>query len=131
MPRKTASRMAKRAEAEAAEAAGLTKKKAKKKKKATKKRTTRKAKAAVSERKKLVWVIYSGTLKEEAKFPYDQKKEAEEKLEALRAKSKKLYFLQPVKEVLSESEIAAAVSDDEEPDDSDDATSKSSDEEEE
>ena len=48
-------------------------------------------------------------MKEEARFPYDQKEAAEEKLDQLRAKAtKKLYFLQPVKEPLSDSAVAAS-----------------------
>ena len=106
MPRKLPSRQELRKQAEAAEAAGLEdespkKKKVKKKKKAAKKRATRKVKDAVLERKRLVWVIYTATLREEARFPYDQRKQAEEKLKQLLAKGKRTYFLQPVKELVS------------------------------
>ncbi len=105
MPRKLPSRQELRKQAEAAEAAGLDeespKKKTKKKKKAAKKRATRKVKDAVPERKRLVWVIYTATLREEARFPYDQRKQAEEKLEHLLAKGKRTYFMQPVKELIS------------------------------
>lgn len=106
MPRKLPSRQELRKQAEAAKAAGVDdespkKKKTKKKKKAAKKRTTRKVKDAVSERKRLIWVIYTATLREEARFPYDQRKQAEEKLKQLLAKGKRTYFLQPVKELVS------------------------------
>ena len=105
MPRKLPSRQELRKQAEAAEAAdldeGSPKKKAKKKKKAAKKRATRKVKDAVPERKRLVWVIYTATLREEARFPYDQRKQAEEKLKHLLAKGKRTYFMQPVKELIS------------------------------
>ena len=105
MPRKLPSRQELRKQAEAAEAAGLDdespKKKKVKKKKAAKKRATRKVKDAVLERKRLVWVIYTATLREEARFPYDQRKQAEEKLKQLLAKGKRTYFLQPVKELVS------------------------------
>ena len=83
-------------------------------KKAPAKRASRsKAKAVV--RKRLVWVIYSGSMKEEGRFPYDQRAAAEERMEVLRSKSKKLYFLQPVKEVIGEGSAVAApeVADDE------------------
>jgi len=53
-------------------------------------------------RKRLVWIIYNGSMKEEARFNYDQLAEAEERIEALRQKSKKLYFIQPLKEPLGE-----------------------------
>ena len=41
-------------------------------------------------------------MKEEGRFPYDQREAAEEKIELLRQKSKKLYFIQPLKEVIGE-----------------------------
>jgi len=47
-------------------------------------------------------------MKEEGRFAYDERARAEEKLEALRAKSKKLYFIQPVKELLVEDGVATA-----------------------
>lgn len=97
MARKTASRLDKRREVEAAEqleGSGGTKRK-----KATKKRTTtRKKKVKAPQRMRLVWVVFSGSMKEEARFPYDQRDEADAKVEQLRSKSKKLYFVQPVKE---------------------------------
>lgn len=106
MARKTASRAAKRAEAEAAEALEQSGTKKAKKKKAAKRKTTRKSTKA-TERRRLVWGVFSGTLKEEARFPYDQKAEAEAKLEALRSRGKRLYFLQPIKEPLSAAAAAA------------------------
>ncbi|OYW19771.1 MAG: hypothetical protein B7Z55_08265 [Planctomycetales bacterium 12-60-4] len=53
-------------------------------------------------RKRLIWVLYNGSMKEEGRFPYDQRAAAEEKLELLRSKSKKLYFIHPVKEVIGD-----------------------------
>lgn len=41
-------------------------------------------------------------MKEEGRFPYDQRAAAEEKIELLRQKSKKMYFIQPLKEVIGE-----------------------------
>lgn len=104
MPRKTPSRLELRKQVEAAESNASIAKEAKttiKKKKATKKRTTRRTKEEVLERKRLVWVIYTATLREEARFPYDQRAEAEERLNQLLAKGKRTYFMQPVKELLS------------------------------
>jgi hypothetical protein len=101
MARKTASRLQKRREAEAADAKSKSAVK-----KPAKKRVTRR-KVKVPDRKRKLWGVFSGTLKEEARFPYDQRKQAEEKLEQLRSKSKKLYFIQPIKEVIS-AEAAAA-----------------------
>jgi len=103
MARKTASRLAKRREIEAAEAAP-----AKKKKKATRKKaTTTRRKTKAIARKRLVWGVFSGSLKEEARFPYDQKKEAEAKLAQLLARGKKVYFIQPIKEVFTAEEPKA------------------------
>lgn len=121
MARKTASRLAKRREAEAAESQGVSK--TKKKRKATRKKaTTTRRKAKASERKRLVWGVFSGSLKEEARFPYDQKQEAEAKLEQLRSRGKKMYFIQPIKEVIT----SAAPSDgeDDEATSGDEATSE-------
>ncbi|WP_437205420.1 hypothetical protein [Planctomicrobium sp. SH664] len=107
----------KRREHEAAEKQGKVKAPAEKKKSARKATTTRKRKAKAPDRKRLLWGVFSGTLKEEGRFAWDEKDKAEEKLAQLRAKSKKLYFIQPIKEVLSESarptEDAAIVEDEE------------------
>jgi hypothetical protein len=98
-----------RREVEAAEAleksesdgAGTKKKKTTKKKTVKKKATTRRTKTKAPQRKRLVWAVFSGSMKEEARFSYDQRKDAEKKLEQLRAKAtKKMYFIQPVKEPL-------------------------------
>lgn len=111
----------KRLEAEAAEKLGktATKKKATKKK-ATRKtaKSTRKRKTKTAERKKIFWGVFSGTLKEEGRFAYDERDKAEEKLAALRNRStKKLYFIQPIKETLSDAAAASSDSSIEEDDD--------------
>lgn len=113
MPRKTASRLELRKQSEAAEKnpAASEAKAVKKKKKATKKRATRRSKDEIIERKRMVWVIYTATLREEARFPYDQRAEAEERLTQLLAKGKRTYFLQPVKELLSGGPARAQASD--------------------
>lgn len=102
--------MQKRREAEAADARG-GKKATKKKAKAKRTRTTTRRKAKTVERKKLIWGIFSGSLKEEARFPYDQREAAEEKLEQLRARGKRSYFIQPIKEVITATEEAETPSD--------------------
>lgn len=104
MARKTASRLQKRREADAAAAQDKGGDKADKKaarKKVAKKRVTRR-KVKAPDRKRMLWGVFSGTMKEEGRFAYDQRKEAEEKLELLRSKSKKLYFIQPIKEVITD-----------------------------
>ncbi len=91
--------------AESREADGLMEKKPDTKRKRAavvgkKKPVKKKSRTKLAERRRLVWVIYSNTQKEEDRFPYEKKKEAEERIEHLRSKSKKLYWLQAVKEVL-------------------------------
>jgi hypothetical protein len=106
MARKTASRIQKRKEIEAAGARGAKGEATKMKAKRARAPSRRKAKAA--ERKRLIWGVFSGSLKEEARFPYDQRAAAEERLEQLRAKGKKNYFIQPIKEVITTPAPAAA-----------------------
>ncbi|QDT45427.1 hypothetical protein Pan241w_55470 [Gimesia alba] len=108
MARKSPSRLEMRRQAEAAEAeekASPKKKKAAKKKK----KATRKKKAAKAEvRRRLFWGVFTGSMKEESRFPYDQRSAAEERIEQLRVKNaKKLYFIQPIKEPL-DGEVAVA-----------------------
>ena len=56
----------------------------------------------------MVWGVYSGSMKEEARFPYNELDAAELKLQQLRNRStKKLYFIQPVKEPLPEAAVVA------------------------
>lgn len=62
----------------------------------------KKTKERPTHRKRLVWVVFSPSMKEEGRFAYDQRPAAEERLEALKLKHKKPYFIQPVKETLSE-----------------------------
>lgn len=96
-------RMELRKQVEAAEARGLSAdapKKASGKKSAGTK--TKRVKEKLQARKRLVWVVYNGSMKEEGRFPYDQRSAAEEKIELLRQKSKKMYFIQPLKEIIGE-----------------------------
>jgi hypothetical protein len=109
MARKTASRLEMRRMAEAAEARGEEiddddlPRKAKAKAKAPAKKTTRRTKEKVAPRRRLMWAVYNGNMKEEARFPYADRQAAEEKLAQLREKSsKKLFFIQPVKVPLGE-----------------------------
>ena len=84
------SRKSMRREVEAAEAAEKAsparKKKATKKKKATRKKsTTSRARRVkdVAPRRRLVWVVYSSTMREEGRYLYHERDKAEEKLEQL------------------------------------------------
>lgn len=109
MARKTASRMELRKQAEAAtKGASTDGKSGKKKKKAARKKSTR-VKSRTPERKRLVWAVFNGSMKEEARFPYDQRDAAEEKIAQLRTKSpKKLFFIQRVKEPIPDAPPPAA-----------------------
>ncbi len=109
MARKTPSRMELRKQAEAVEAQGGAEPKKKAAKKAAAPRAKRTKEKAIA-RKRLVWVVFNGSMKEEGRFPYDQRAAAEEKIEQLKLKAgKKLYFIQPVKEVLGDAKGATAL----------------------
>ena len=105
MARKTASRLDMRRMSEAAEAReagdddGEAKpKKSRAKAKAPAKKATKRTKEKVAPRRMLMWAVYNGNMKEEARFSYAERQAAEEKLAALREKSaKKLFFIQPIK----------------------------------
>jgi hypothetical protein len=87
--------------AAAGEAAAGEKKKAKEgKKKATAKPKRSKVKVLV--RKRLLWGVFSSSLKEEGRFPYAEKDAAEARAADLAAKHKRTYFVQPIKEPLPE-----------------------------
>jgi hypothetical protein len=70
-----------------------------KKKKAAKPRT-RRAKEAM-QRRRVVWVVYSSTMREEGRFLYHEKEKADELLATLLGRGKRRYFMQPVKETLN------------------------------
>ncbi|MBA3312881.1 MAG: hypothetical protein H0T47_06260 [Planctomycetaceae bacterium] len=105
MARKTASRLDLRRMNEAAEARepqdaeGEAKpKKARAKAKTPAKKPAKRTKEKIAPRRMLMWAVYNGNMKEEARFPYVERQAAEDKLAALREKSaKKLFFIQPVK----------------------------------
>lgn len=69
--------------------------------KAAKKKAVRRTREKPEVKKRAIWVIYSNSMKEEGRYPYNQKAAAEERLEALRARSKRLYWLQMVKELIT------------------------------
>lgn len=53
------------------------------------------------QRRRIVWVVYSSTMREEGRFLYYEKDKAEELLETLLARGKRKYFMQPLKETLN------------------------------
>ena len=101
------SRLQMRREVEAAEAETATTSDstaAKPKKKAAKRKAAvRKTREKAPERKRVTWILYSGSMKEEGRFAYDQKEAAEERLAVLKNRGKKLYFMQLVKELITDS----------------------------
>ena len=116
------SRLSKRREAEAAEALEESAPAKKKKKKAAKKATRKKATTSrsrrakeVAPRRRLVWVVYSSTMREEGRYLYHERDKAEEKLNALLAKGKRRYFIQPIKEPLDSEGNPLVPMDDEPP----------------
>jgi hypothetical protein len=104
MARKTISRQELRRQAEAAaEKPDAVEKEAKKRTrdKTAVKKTTRRVKSKVSERKRLMWAVFNGSMREEGRFPYDDRNAAEERVAQLKAKSpKKIYFIQTIKETI-------------------------------
>lgn len=102
MAKRTVSRRELRDQAEAAEKRGAKegadesgKKKAKEAKAKVK---TKRSKAKVVVRKRLVWGVFSASLKEEGRFVYAEREAAETRAEELAAKHKRTYFVQPIKE---------------------------------
>ena len=104
MARKTQSRLELRKQVEAADSQATADEKAGKKRKREKvvaKKPTRRAKSKVAERKRLMWAVFNGSMKEEGRFPYDQRESAEERVAQLKLKSpKKIYFIQTIKETI-------------------------------
>ncbi|MFO0926430.1 MAG: hypothetical protein U0736_05245 [Gemmataceae bacterium] len=76
------------------------KKAAKKKKPATEAKPRKKAVKVV--RKRIVWVVFDNSSKKVAQFDYPKKAEAEALVEKLKAEKKQTYFVQPIKEEITE-----------------------------
>ena len=86
--------------------AASSKKKAKEpKKKVTK---TKRTKAKVVVRKRIVWGVFSSSMKEEGRFPYADREAADARASDLAAKHKRTYFVQAIKEPLADKEPPAA-----------------------
>lgn len=104
MAKKLVNRKEKRAEAEAAEKLGKSKKAAADKagaKKAPVKRKSR-AKSAKEVRLKAYWGVFNQSLKRVALFEHNERKLADKKAKDLTASGKSPHFVQPVKEVVQE-----------------------------
>lgn len=115
MAKRTINRRELREQAEAAEKRGVVdsgdaevvdKKKGKEPKKKAAPRAKR-TKTKVIIRKRLIWGVFSGTMKEEGRFPYAEREAAEARAAELSAKHKKTFFVQPIKEALGDKPAAA------------------------
>lgn len=104
MAKRTINRRELRDQAEAAEKRGAAAEGAGAKKEAKKKPAARakRAKTKVVVRKRLVWGVFSSTLKEEGRFPYGERDAAEARAEELAARHKRTYFVQPIKEPIAD-----------------------------
>jgi hypothetical protein len=100
MARKTLNRKELRAEAEAAEKAGVAKKTPAKKKSATPR--TKAAKAVADVRMKLFWGVFNQSLKRVALYEFSEREEADKKAEELSKSGKSPHFVQKVKEAIEE-----------------------------
>jgi hypothetical protein len=102
MARRVVNRKELRAEAEAAEAAGILETKAPKAKKAAAPKRKSRSKVATPVRLKAFWGVFNQSLKRVATFEYDERKKAEKKAEDLTGDGKSPHFIQLVKEVIED-----------------------------
>lgn len=122
MAKRTTSRLEMRKMAEAAETQGRKaekgeasdvapgKKKSKDPKDPKAKKTATRAKRTKTKvivRKRLVWGVFSSSMKEEGRFPYADRAGADARAEELGQRHKRAYFVQPIKEPLPERAPAA------------------------
>ncbi|MGQ0635181.1 MAG: hypothetical protein ACT4QC_11265 [Planctomycetaceae bacterium] len=115
MAKRTVNRRELREQHEAAEkrqpksaAAGAKSAKDGKKKAAPK---AKRGKSKVVLRKRLMWGVFSSSLKEEGRFPFADKEAAENRAAELTQRHKRTYFIQPIKEPIAEKEPEAESSD--------------------
>lgn len=116
MAKRTMNRRELREQVEAAEKRGTGADSAaeagdKKKAKDAKKKPAAKAKRSKSKvvvRKRLLWGVYSSSMKEEGRFPYADRDAAENRAAELGAKHKRTYFIQPIKEPIADKPVAEA-----------------------
>lgn len=102
MAKRTVNRRELREQAEAAEKLkGGDEKKAKeaKKKPAAK---SKRSKSKVVVRKRLLWGVFSSSLKEEGRFPFHDRESAENRAAELTQRHKRTYFIQPIKEPIAD-----------------------------
>ncbi|MBS0260685.1 MAG: hypothetical protein JSS02_01915, partial [Planctomycetes bacterium] len=58
-------------------------------------------------RKRLVWGVFSSSMKEENRFPYAEREAAQARADELAARHKRTYFVQGIKEPLGDKEPVA------------------------
>src|SRR5436190_1561372 len=68
----------------------------------------KRSKAKIIVRKRLLWGVFSSSLKEEGRYPYADRDAAEARAADLAAKHKRTYFVQPIKEPLPERVVESA-----------------------
>ncbi len=90
-----------------AETGGAEKKKAKdgKKKPAAK---PKRSKVKVIIRKRMLWAVFSASLKEEGRFPYSERDAADARAAELAARHKRTFFVQAIKEPLPDKVLEEA-----------------------
>jgi len=116
MGKRTINRRELRDQAEAAKKQGLTaddgaEKAEKKKGKEPKKKAAAKpkrSKTKVIVRKRMLWGVFSSSMKEEGRFAYADREAAETRAAELTARHKRTYFIQPIKEPIADKPVEAA-----------------------
>jgi hypothetical protein len=84
----------------------------KKKGKEAKKKTAAKPKRSKTKlvvRKRLLWGVFSASMKEEGRFPFAEREAAENRAAELSAKHKRTFFIQPIKEPIADKPVVEAV----------------------
>ena len=102
MAGKTLNRKELRAQVEAAERSGEKTAAPSTKKSATGTKRKSRAKEPVDVRVKLYWGVFNQSLKRVALYEFNQKKQADQKAEALTAQGKSPHFVKKVKEAVEE-----------------------------
>jgi hypothetical protein len=102
MAGKTLNRKELRAQVEAAERSGEKTATPSPKKSATGTKRKSRAKEPVDVRVKLYWGVFNQSLKRVALYEFNQKKQADQKAEALTAQGKSPHFVKKVKEAVEE-----------------------------
>lgn len=67
----------------------------------------KRGKSKVVVRKRLMWGVFSSSLKEEGRFGFFEKEAAENRAQELSQRHKRTYFVQPIKEPIAEKDKAA------------------------